>query len=177
MAQHQVVDPMETCLVSFHPENPTQEEFARKVTEVVAVYVTKLTPLMRAREETVSSVNINRLMSAITDFNCESQGFVALRLGRFVAESGERALFFDFYLCPLFQIVDICPRVPSPHDHRYHLRHEGGDKDMGSGDAWKEFPVGVVLAGLKALLEQLETDIPFAEANVQLDAELSALSK
>lgn len=172
----QAANPMDLILANFRPQNPTQEEFIRKAEQLVKEYVTKIAPLIRDSRETVSTVMLRDL--AIN--SCKRSGFLSRRMGHLVTEYEGACLFFDFQKGAQFQIVDKCPYVGDTAenpDHRYHLRHEGTDQDQGPSDAWKVFPLRAVLAGIKALLEQLKNDAPFSEANAELDAEFAALSE
>ncbi len=172
MSQNPQVDPFDLCLADFTPYTEAQKDFCAKVETVVVSYATRLSIFAGDNRETVSSTPVTEL----SNNSCRGAGFLGWRMGIPVAETEGRVLFYDFYSSiHLFTVVDKCPQPLESDGAHYHLRYDANERDKGSSDAWKEFPVRVVLDGLKATLERLKEDSAFVVANVWLEAELTAL--
>ena len=171
MTENQQVSPFDLCLVDFTPRTDAQKDFCVKMESLVASYATRLSAFVRGDRESVSVTPI----SDLANDSCRGQGFLSWRTGVRVAEHDSKCLFYDWYASHLFSIFDKCPQpLESDHAH-YHLRYGATERDQGSSDTWKEFPVRVVLGGLKATLERLQEDFAFVAANIVLEAELTAL--
>ena len=171
----QPVSPMDICMVDFVAHTNAQKEFCAKVEKLVEWYQTKLVGFMTRVEQTVSSVPIRDIETC----SCRGFGFLAWRAGVVVAEHENRCLFYCFYASShLFTILDKCPQPLQSDGHHYHFCYEGDQRDEGASDRWKQFPVGVVLEGLKALLTRLQTDdSAFLSANEGLDKELQDMGE
>lgn len=167
-------DPFAICLAEFTPQTPQQKEFCEKAEIAVRLYAAKLSAFNMRALNTVSAVKI----ADVASHACRHLGFIEWYTGELVAEHGEQYLFYANYgNSTLFTILDRCPSPRPEDDPHYHLRYEGNDADKGASDIWKRFPVGVVLEGLKALLQRLGDDHLFVDANALLASELATLRR